>query len=83
MSATTTYSAHVVPTETQVEVIIRRAIPAGIDGPFGGFVLTAGASMSDVSAELGRHGYAPVALDGWKVSVGYDGLRLDAELARA
>lgn len=77
-----TYSAHLVASEGEAEVIIRRAIPAGIDGPHGGFTVPAGASMSDIGDELVCRGYARPALDDWKASVRYDGVHLDVALER-
>lgn len=76
-----TYSAIVAAEEGQVEVIVRRAVYAGIDAPFDGFTLESGANMREVSAELERRGYAPVAIDEWSAEVGFDGIRLYATLS--
>jgi hypothetical protein len=73
------YSAHVWVNQIgKVTLTIRRSIPAGIDGPFGG--LDEVTSMGQVELYLEENGYA---LNGnWKLSTRYDGLNLDADLVR-
>lgn len=74
------YSAHVWHNRDtgHPALTIRRSVPAGIDGPFGGLDVVT--SMNEVETYLYEHGYA--LLGGWKLSTNYAGLNLDAELAR-
>jgi hypothetical protein len=74
------YSAHVwVHHETgKVTLTVRRSVPAGIDGPWGG--LDEVTSMDEVHRYLREHGYA--LAEGWKLSVNHAGLNLDADLIR-
>ena len=74
------YSAHVwIHHETgEPTLTIRRSVPAGIDGPFGG--LDEVRTMGQVETYLHEHGYA---LKGsWVLSANYAGLNLDADLVR-
>lgn len=74
------YTAHVwIHHDTgKVTLTIRRSVPAGIDGPFGG--LDEVISLGQVERYLSDNGYA---LNGsWKFSTNYAGLNLDAELVR-
>lgn len=74
------HTAHVwVHHETgKITLTIRRAIPAGIDGPFGG--LDEVANMAQVEEYLRDHGYA--VRGGWVFYTNYAGLNLDADLIR-
>lgn len=74
------YSAHVyISGDTgKIELTIRKAIPAGIDGPCGG--LDEVANMVQVEEYLRDHGYA--VRGGWAFNTNYAGLNLDADLVR-
>lgn len=74
------YSAHVwIAHDTgKPTLTIRRAVPAGIDGPFGG--LDEVGTLNEVETYLYDHGYALAR--GWKLSTNYAGLNLDADLIR-
>lgn len=75
------YSAHVWigPDTGKPTLTIRRSVPAGIDGPFGG--LDDVSTMSEVETYLRERGYA-LGVDGWQISANYAGLNLDADLIR-
>lgn len=72
------YSAHVWIDDGKVKLTIRRAVPAGIDGPFGG--LNEVSTLNEVETYLYDHGYALAR--SWKLSTNYAGLNLDADLIR-
>lgn len=79
-----TYSAHIGYDETgAVDLVVRCAVPAGVDGPCGGDTFPADTSMSDIGAYLAANGYVTPTLDDWKTTTAYDGLRLHADLTRA
>jgi hypothetical protein len=66
------------------ELLVRRAVPAGVDGPCTGTVeLSPDASMREAADVLRLMGFAAPALDDWTVSVAFDGLRLKARVERA
>ena len=76
-----TYSAHISPDENGAPtMIVRRAIPGGIDGPFSPAMPVEGLSLAQIEDELNSHGYA--LAESWTTVKAYDGLRLSAELIR-
>jgi hypothetical protein len=76
-----TYSAHIGVNDvgTGIEMIVRRAVRAGIDGPFGHYDLV-DVDLVDVDALLRRDGFRLAG--GWNFVKAYDGLQLEAELEK-
>jgi hypothetical protein len=76
-----TYSAHIGVNDvgTGIEMIVRRAVRAGIDGPFGHYELV-DVDLAEAGALLWRDGFRLVG--SWNFIKAYDGLRLEAELEK-
>jgi hypothetical protein len=83
MTTTTepTYSAHVGVNEDgdAIDLVVRKRVPAGIDGPHGGADKVE--SLTEVERWLVAHSYQRVS--NWRFVKAYDGLRLEADLAYA
>lgn len=81
MSKDVTYTAHVgANIDGELTLIVRRAIPAGVDGPVGVELPVEGMTLPQIEGELRRHGYA--LAEPWKTAATFAGLKLTAELYR-
>lgn len=77
------FTAHVGPDPLagQVSLLIHRAIPGGIHGPFTTPENVQGLTTEALEHRLAAQGFRVVG--GWRIRQGYDGMHLDADLERA
>lgn len=73
-----TASISVSNTDGEVDMVVRKAIPAGIDGPIDNAVVT---DLKGAEEYLQADGYTLDAA-GWQFLNCYDGLRLEIKLER-
>lgn len=78
-----TYSAHVgITDDGAVSLTVRKAIPAGIDGPvFSVPLLGMDDNLAATELLLRERGFC--LAEAWQLITAFDGLRLEAELVRS
>lgn len=82
MTPAATFTAVVVADEQHVHLVIRKSVPAGIDGPWHSRVFPSGTAMRDVVDAIVAAGFLRPDLENFEATVAFDGLRLSAKLVR-